>query len=130
MSDDPITDISHEIRDQINQINRTWLKGDTADLARYFHPDIVIQPPGDSPRVYGVEDCIASYQAFVEQAHVRSFEPHDAEIDVFGNTVVATYRFRVVYEMGGVSYDETGGELLVFLRCDDGWRVAWRTLRT
>lgn len=128
MTEDPITEIAHEIRDLIDNINRTWLKGDPADLEAYFHPDVVIQPPGDTPRVHGRDPCIASYAAFVRDAHVRQFTPGDAEIDVFGDTAVATYRYRVVYEIEGDTLDETGGELLVFLRQDGRWRVAWRTM--
>jgi uncharacterized protein (TIGR02246 family) len=130
MSIDPITQSSHDVRDVIDLINRTWLKGDPADLERFFHPDVVIQPPGPGPRVHGRDPCIASYEAFAREAKVRRFEPETAEIDVFGDTAVATYRYRIVYEIGGRNYDENGGELLVFLREMDGWRVAWRTMLT
>lgn len=130
MTEDPVTIAAHEIRDCIDTINRTWLKGDPADLADLFHPDVVIQPPGDAPRVYGLAPCIESYAAFAREAHISQFIPGDAEIDVFGDTAVATYRYRVVYEMGGERYDENAGELLVFLRQNDTWVVVWRTLLT
>jgi uncharacterized protein (TIGR02246 family) len=128
MIEDPITETAHEIRDLIDNINRTWLKGDPADLEAFFHPDVVIQPPGDSPRVHGRDPCIESYAAFVRDAHVMQFSPGDAEIDVFGDTAVATYRYQVVYRIGEDKYDESGGELLVCLRDDDRWLVAWRTM--
>lgn len=128
MAIDQITQSSHDVRDVIDLINRTWLKGDPADLEMFFHPDVVIQPPGDSPRVHGRDPCIASYEAFVTDAHVRQFSPGDAEIDVFGDTAVATYRYRVVYQIADDTYDETGGELLVFLRREERWLVAWRTM--
>jgi uncharacterized protein (TIGR02246 family) len=130
MAIDSITQSSHDVRDVIDLINRTWLKGDPADLERFFHPDVVIQPPGPGPRVHGRDPCIASYEAFAREARVRRFEPETAEIDVFGDTAVATYRYRIVYEIGGRNYDENGGELLVFLREIEGWRVAWRTMLT
>lgn len=129
MSEDAVTEVAHEIRDCIDGINRTWLKGDPADLQPYFHPDMVIQPPGDGPRVHGRDACIASYEAFCRVAQIKRFEPRVAEIDVFGETAVATYRYRIVYGMDDEDYDETGGELLVFVLDDDGqWRVAWRTM--
>jgi len=126
--EDLITETAHEIRDLIDDINRTWLKGDPADLERVFYHDVVIQPPGDSPRVHGRDPCIASYEAFVKDAHVRQFSPGDAEIDVFGDTAVATYRYRMIYQIAEDTFDETGGELLVFLRREDRWLVAWRTM--
>lgn len=125
---DEVTRASHAIRDVIDQINRTWLEGDPAELERFFHPDVVIQPPGPAPRVHGRDPCIASYEAFAREARVRRFEPETAEIDVFGDTAVATYRYRIVYRMDGRDYDEQGGELLVFLNGMQGWRVAWRTM--
>jgi ketosteroid isomerase-like protein len=126
--EDPITLDAHHIRDLIDSINRTWLQGDPDDLRAFFHPDIVIQPPGDSPRVYGIEPCIASYADFRLEARIRRFTPGEAEIDVFGDTAVATYRYEIVYELHQRSFDETAGELLVLLRADDSWRVAWRTM--
>ena len=86
MTEDPITVAAHEIRDLIDQINGTWLKGRSADLDPFFHEDVVVQPPGDSLRVHGKASCIASYDAFTRQAHVRQFTPGEAEIDVFGDT--------------------------------------------
>ena len=127
-TEDPITVISHEIRDLIDKINRTWLKGEPADLVEFFHQDIVIQPPGDGPRVHGIDDCIASYEEFVRDAHFKRFTPGDAEIDVFGDTAIATYRYRIVYEWEGDTHDEAAGELLVFLQEDEDWKVAWRAL--
>jgi ketosteroid isomerase-like protein len=130
MTEDPITVAAHEIRDLIDQINGTWLKGRSADLDPFFHEDVVVQPPGDSPRAHGKASCIASYEAFTRQAHVRQFTPGEAEIDVFGDTAVATYRYRMLYELEGQAYDETGGELLVLLKSAGDWRVAWRTMLT
>ena len=75
MSEDTITQTAHHIRDLIDGINRTWLQGDPAELVDFFHPDVVIQPPGDTPRVYGIGPCIESYAAFVRDARVRQFTP-------------------------------------------------------
>ncbi len=130
MTEDPITVAAHEIRDLIDRINSTWLKGRAADLEPFFHEDVVVQPPGDSPRAHGRASCIASYEAFTRQAHVRQFTPGEAEIDVFGDTAVATYRYRVLYDVDGQAYDETAGELLVLLKTAGEWRVAWRTMLT
>lgn len=127
-SEDPITLAAHEIRDVIDNINRIWLQGDPEDLRRYFHPDVVIQPPGDTPRVYGMDACVASYAEFRREARIQRFTPGDAEIDVFGDTAVATYRYEIVYELQQQKFDELAGELLVLLRSGDGWRIVWRTM--
>ena len=127
-TEDAIALAAHEIRDLIDNINRIWLQGDPEDLRRYFHPDVVIQPPGDTPRVYGIDACIASYIEFRSEARIQRFTPGDAEIDVFGDTAVATYRYEIVYELRQEKFDELAGELLVLLRSEDGWRIVWRTL--
>lgn len=128
MTEDAISLAAHQIRDLIDKVNKAWLEGRPAELDPFFHRDVVIQPPGDSPRVYGKTACIASYEAFVRQARVRQFTPGDAEIDVFGETAVATYRYRVIYDLDEQAYDETGGELLVLVRSGPEWLIAWRTL--
>jgi len=128
LAEEQVTQISHDVRDLINQINSTWLQGDPNELERFFHSDIVVQPPGASPRVHGRDACIASYRAFTEQAHVRSFEPRDAEIDVFGDTIIASYRYKIIYEMDGDTFDEDAGDLLVFIKERDSWVVVWRTM--
>jgi ketosteroid isomerase-like protein len=128
LAEDKVTQISHDIRDLINRINGTWLEGDSNDLKAFFHPDIVVQPPGASPRVHGRDACIASYKAFTDQAHVRSFEPRDAEIDVFGETIIASYRYKILYEMDGETFNEDAGDLLVFIKENDSWLVVWRTM--
>ena len=128
LAEDEVTQTSHDIRDLVNRINGTWLQGDPNDLKKFFHPDIVVQPPGVSPRVHGRDACIASYRAFTEQAQVRSFEPRDAEIDVFGETIIASYRYRILYEMDGKTFDEDAGDLLVFIKDGDNWLVVWRTM--
>lgn len=127
-SEDPITLAAHEIRDVIDNINRVWLQGDPQDLRQFFHPDVVVQPPGESPRVYGIEACVSSYAEFRSQARIQRFTPGDAEIDVFGDTAVATYRYEIAYILGDEAFDKTAGELLVLMHGDDGWRIIWRTL--
>lgn len=129
-SEDPITLAAHEIRDVIDNINRVWLQGDPQDLRQFFHPDVVVQPPGESPRAYGIEACVSSYAEFRSQARIQRFTPGDAEIDVFGDTAVATYRYEIAYILADEAFDETAGELLVLMHGDDGWRIIWRTLLT
>jgi len=47
---------------------------------------------------------------------VQELKESDAEIDVWGNTAVASYAWEMKYEMGDASYHESGRDLFVFKR--------------
>ncbi len=109
-------------------INHAWSKGQVGDLRNYLREDMVIVTPGLQDRIVGREACVNSFQEFRNQATIHSYHESDAAVDVFGNMAVATYRWEIVYDMDGQSYQETGGDLFVFVREDAGWQAAWRTL--
>jgi len=109
-------------------INHAWSKGQVGDLRNFFREDMVIASPGLRERVVGREACIASYQDFRNMATIDSYQETDAGVDVFGSTAVATYRWEIVYEMGGQTYHETGGDVFVFVRDGERWQAVWRTL--
>ncbi len=88
---------------------------------------MVVQP-GFGRRVSGREACVASYAEFAAAGTVHAYDESDHTVDVWADTAVATYRFRIDFEVGGERYLEAGHDLLVFSRIDDGWRIVWRTL--
>lgn len=48
------------------------------------------------------------------------------DIEVFGNTAVAYYTYRIRYQVESTKYDESGSEVLVFDRHNDQWIIVWR----
>jgi ketosteroid isomerase-like protein len=114
--------------DRVRELNESWTRGDLARLDAYFHPDCVIVAPGFAQRWTGRKACADSYRDFVTQAKVLDHWQGDADVRIYGETAVVTYRFRIDFEMSGQRQREEGWDLLVFVRDKKDWLVAWRTL--
>jgi hypothetical protein len=63
-----------------------------------------------------------------ENARVHGFEESDRQVDVFGETAVASFAFVLVYERKAKKYRSTGRDLWVFSRGDGGWQAVFRTM--
>jgi ketosteroid isomerase-like protein len=127
MTETPLDD-RERIRGLLKSINEAWVQGRAEELAEYFHADMVIVAPGFQGVEKGRAACINSYRDFVSQAKVHEYTESDATVDVWGDTGVATYRFHIVYDMGGATYRESGWDIFVFGREGGTWRAVWRTL--
>jgi len=117
-----------EIRALIERMNDAWVKGDFEQLSSFFRDDIAMVHPDFTQRTEGREACIASYIDFCTQAKINDFKLGKTSIDVFGETAVATYAYEISYEMGGEQFTDNGRDLFVFIRQNDKWQAAWRTM--
>jgi ketosteroid isomerase-like protein len=115
-----------EVQEAVRQINALWLAGRVARLADHVIENVVIVAPDFDARVQGARALVDSFQTFVRNAKVHSFRESELTVDVFGESAMATYRFDMSYDFGGVTYDETGREFWMFVRVDKRWRLAWR----
>lgn len=114
------------IRAVIADINRAWLDRRFDDLLPCFHPGMVIVAPGFTQRLDGATACAESYREFMAAAVVRAFEASPADVDVWGDTAVASYAYDIDYEMNGGRLREQGRDLFVFTRVGGEWRAVWR----
>ena len=121
-----------EVRLLLDTINDAWLKGRPEDLAdvlnRCFHNDMVIRGPDLRTVATGREACVRSYEEFLREATVRECTLSDPDIDLWGNTAVATYSWDMTYQMGGQVYHESGHDLFALARGRKGWRAVWRAI--
>lgn len=117
-----------EITGLVRAINDCWLEGRYDDLRAHFHEDMVLVMPGFEDRVVGARPIIDSYRDFGEQGTIHSFEPAAPRVDVLGTAAITATPFAIDYTFDGSRYRETGMDLLVFVKDQDGWRVRWRTL--
>jgi hypothetical protein len=115
-----------EVHEAIRQINTLWLSGRVARLGEFLMSDVVMIAPAFQARLEGVRAVIDSFQAFIRNARVHSFRDSEMQIDVWEETAMASYRFDMRYEYDGVTYDEAGRELWLFVRVDKRWRLSWR----
>ncbi len=115
-----------EIWAAIQASNRKWADDDDPEAAcDLYHDEVVLAGPSGEPAHHGRPAMVRSYIEFCGNAETISFRETEHEIDVFGDTAVATYGFEVSYELGG-RHDEIGRELLVFKREGERWRAVWR----
>lgn len=114
--------------DLLRRINRAWLEGRPRDLLPLLHPEIVLAIPGSTSRVQGREALVEGIVDFCENARVHAFEEHEHQVDVVGQTAVASYSFTMVYEREGHRYRSTGRDLWVFTREGTEWLAIWRTM--
>lgn len=117
---------AEQIWEAIEAANAAWLAGRPEEVAPLFHPEVVMAMPDGRPFQLGMAAMVQSYVDYCRQVTTHEFDVQDHAVRVFGDTAVAHYRFRVRYEHGGQEHDETGGELLVFARQEEGWQAVWR----
>ena len=101
MISSPEPDAQEAVRKVIHDINAAWINGHPENIAGRLHEHVVMIQPGFRGRAAGREASVNSYRDFCDQATIHDFKQSDPEIDVFGSTAVATYRFEIPYEIGG-----------------------------
>ena len=111
-------------------INRAWLDGRVEDIAPMVHADIVIALLGFAGRVQGREAFLAGFRDFRENATIHEFCEQDdrVDVDVAGDTAVATFGYKMVYERAGQRYRVTGRDLWVFEQHGGAWIAVWRAM--
>jgi len=116
------------VREAIRRLNSAWREDRSDVLRELYHPQAVVVQPGFGSRLQGRDACVSSYLEFAASATVHDYEESEHTVDIWGETAVATYRFRIDYELGGGRYEEVGRDLLVFVKEAGKWQVVWRTL--
>lgn len=76
---------------------------------------MVIFGPDFRVRGEGREACVKSYEDFASQATVDEFKETDMVIDLWGDTAVVTYRFKVSYKINGQKNRDSGRDLFVLI---------------
>lgn len=117
---------THEIEELIDRLNDDWLNDRIENLDRYFHKQVVMIQPGTHKKLTGREALIESYREFMDESEVSDFTLKNLRIDVFGDTAIALYTFRIKYRVETTKYDESGLEILVLKRYNDHFKIVWR----
>jgi len=119
---------TEEIRRLISGISQAWLKGDTNRLNQYFHQQMTISGPDLQRLGAGIDTCIKSYEDFVQQTNILEYSESEPSIDLYDDTAVVVCPWKITYEMKGQTYREQGRDLLVLVRHEHSWLVAWRAV--
>lgn len=118
---------TREIESLVERLNDSWLNDKLENMDMFFHKQVVMLQPGTNKKVIGREALIDSYREFVESSEVSDFRTKDLAIDVFEDTAVVFYTFRIKYRVETTNYDEDGSEILILHRHNDRWLIVWRT---
>ena len=76
----------------------------------------------------GEKAAIASYEDFARSTQLVKCEIAEPQIDLVGDTAIASYPWTISYLLEGRRYDESGREIVVLMRDEVRWLVRWRTL--
>ena len=97
------TAADEEVSRTLSSINQAWLEGRPLDLEALFDPKIVMLDPGGS-YVKGRTLLVESFVQMCANTRVHGFEESDRQVDVFGETAVASFAFVLVYGRDGEKY--------------------------
>jgi len=106
--------------------NRAWRTGRLEELPSFFHPEAVIVGPDLTPLGRGRAACVESYAQFLAVATVHEFEATRVHADEYDQAAVVSYDYRIRYESEDGVHDERGSEVMLLVRQDETWQVAWR----
>jgi hypothetical protein len=112
----------------MRQINRAWLDGQVQDLAPMVHSEMIMVFPDFAGRMQGREEFLAGFRDFCQNAIVHEFRDYEHQVDVAGDTSVATFRYDMIYERAGRRYRSSGRDLWVFQKQGETWIAVWRTM--
>ncbi|HEV7765945.1 MAG TPA: DUF4440 domain-containing protein [Thermoanaerobaculia bacterium] len=119
-----------QIKAVVAAITQAWLSKQYELIDDYLAADVVIAAPDSDTRVIGREAYVQSFRDYDSAAVTDEFDAGNPLIDVIGDAAVALCPFRISYQLNGVTYRETGTEMLVLNRSSTGWLVIWRSMRS
>jgi|HubBroStandDraft_2_1064218.scaffolds.fasta_scaffold1183513_1 ketosteroid isomerase-like protein len=119
---------NEQIAGLIKSLNLAWRQKQFDRLDPLFAETVVLQDSEGRRLVDGKTACIQSYRDFMEIAQVLAYEEEEPDIILRPGFAVASYGWRIQYEMNGNNFDDKGRDWLALENQDGSWRVVWRLL--
>lgn len=120
--------LQEQVLELLRSLNQAWLAGRFGELGGCFHEDVVVVPPGFQQRMQGRDPCVQSYRKFATHATVLELNTSMMQVNCWGETAVASYRFEITYRRGGKELKEAGREIFVLIRENRKVQAVWRTM--
>jgi uncharacterized protein (TIGR02246 family) len=119
-----------EVVQLLSDLSAAWRERRYENLAQFFAEDMVFTLPGFGGRLEGASAVVASYREFMDRVTLTAYAEATPVVDVWGETVVASFAWEMAWLAGGVPNRESGHDLFVFRRSAPGaqWRAVWRTM--
>lgn len=112
----------------LKNIVAAYSTGDLEELKKYFHSSMVIEGPEFQERKEGRDQCIQHHEEFHSNVKIQSFRDSDYQVNVWGDTAVASCHFEAQIETEGEVFNDTGRDLYVFSRKNGEWQAVWNSV--
>lgn len=111
----------------LRQIHLAWLERRPHDLVHLLHPSFIMAFPGFTGRA-DRDEVIAGFVDFCDNALVHEYAETEPQLDIAGDTAVASFGYEMIYERAGRRHRATGRDLWVFSQSEGPWLAVWRTM--
>ena len=115
-----------QVWNTIQEMNRCWTSDDDNDLNRlneYFHKNMVAITPTDKHRIQGKAACVAGWQNFARKAKIHYWKEVSPDVQVYGNTAVATYYFDMSFNIDSQTVNMWGRDMMTLIMENGKWQV-------
>jgi len=86
---------------------------------------MVIEGPELRDRKVGINQCAQHHEEVLRHIKLLSFKESFHQINVWGDTAVASFQFEVQFETEGKIRSESGHEIYTFSRDAEAWKAVW-----
>jgi ketosteroid isomerase-like protein len=117
-----------QIAGLIKSLNLAWREKQFDRLEPFFAETVVVQNSEGHRLVEGKAASIQSYRDFMAIAKVLAYEEEEPDIILGSRSAIASYGWRIEYDMNGTNFDDKGRDWLALEKQDGTWRVVWRLL--
>ena len=111
----------NEVWQFLRALNDAWTKADGETLPEYFHPRMVAITPVGKLRIKGAAKCLEGWQQFARSNTIHSWREDDPDIELFGDTAVATYYYVMDVTMGSKRLTLSGRDMLTVRKENGRW---------
>ena len=112
-----------EVWHYVKSMNHAWTQQRGAGLQQFFHPRMVAITATDRRRLEGRDACLASWTGFAANAEIREWQEHDAHVELFGDTAVVSYFYKLDFSIGGQNYIAQGRDMMTLVRDAERWWI-------
>ncbi|MGH7660037.1 MAG: DUF4440 domain-containing protein, partial [Vulcanimicrobiaceae bacterium] len=95
----------------LKKVCDAWLRGTPEDLPAAvegcFHDDVIFRGANFQVVAQGIPAALASFQGFMRTATIASCRLGKPQIDLAGDTAIATFQWEMAYRFGENDHHET-----------------------
>lgn len=114
--------MSERHQEIVRHCNDAWQQRDWQALVACYHPEAILLPPDAGEPISGRDAIIATYQEFMEVAHIEEFQVIELTSHDFAHTHIVHMRFELEYQLESQTLKDIGLEVYVLEDASIIWR--------